>query len=99
MRKLWVSLMVGIGIVMLCGVASLGKGSTRGRKREGDTEEREPRQEEHKHLGPGPLAGDEVGQRLRLIWQAAGGEISQAELARQLGVTERRAGEYIKNYR
>jgi hypothetical protein len=46
-----------------------------------------------------PQPGDEVGRRLMMIWQAAAGEIREAELAAQLGVTERSAREYVKTYR
>ncbi len=53
MRKLWISLMVGIGIVMMWGVASLGKGSTRGRKREEKAVVQEARAEEDGTVGRG----------------------------------------------
>ncbi len=42
--------------------------------------------------------GDEVGQRLMMIWQAAAGEITAEELAKQLGVMVRTARGYIKSY-
>lgn len=77
---------------------SLGKWSTGGRKKEKDTVEKEPGLEESQQLGAGPMVGDEVGQRLMKIWQAAGGEISEEELARQLGVRGRTAREYVQSY-
>ncbi len=55
--------------------------------------------EDLKWLVQWPMPGDEVGQRLLMIWQTVGGEISEAELAKQLGVTEQTARQYVKSYR
>ncbi|MCP4286091.1 MAG: hypothetical protein GY792_16850 [Gammaproteobacteria bacterium] len=100
MSKLWASLMVvvGLGIIMMCGVVSLGKRSTRRREREAEVAALGSRPAESQAKRAGPLVEDEVGQRLQLIWQGAAGELSPVELAVELGVTERRAREYVKNY-
>jgi len=61
--------------------------------------EMEPQGEEMKWQVHWPQPKDEVGRRLMLIWQAAAREIREAEVAAQLGVTERRAREYVQEYR
>lgn len=46
-----------------------------------------------------PSPGDKFGQTLHLTWLATAGEISIQSMAQQLGVTERTARKYVKNYR
>ncbi len=77
-----------------------GREDEGGQKREEEaTAEKGQRLEDLKWLVHWPLPGDEVGQRLLMIWPAAGGEISEAELGKQLGVREQTAREYVKSYR
>ena len=45
-----------------------------------------------------PIAEDDIGHRLMLIWQAAAGEVTEEELALELGVQVRTARGYVKKY-
>ena len=45
-----------------------------------------------------PIAEDDIGHRLMLIWQAAAGEVTAEELALELGVQVRTARGYVKKY-
>ena len=46
-----------------------------------------------------PSPGDKFGHTLHLTWLATAGEISIQSMAQQLGVTERTARAYVKNYK
>ncbi len=56
-------------------------------------------QTQHSQVSAYPALGDKFGQTLHLTWLATAGEISIQSMAQQLGVTERTARDYVKNYK